>query len=88
VKNFIVNIGLGAGATNTRDEDRWNFFKFETMQFPLKHPDFIMHDRKTDDEIFRRHFTTPTSRIKTKAKELLPSFVLNRLRNSKYGISQ
>ncbi len=88
VKNFIVNIGLGAGATNTRDEDRWNFFKFETMEFPLKHPAFVMHDRKTDDEIFRRHFTTPTSRIKTKAKELLPSFVLNRLRNSKYGISQ
>lgn len=87
VRNFIVNIGLGAGATNTTAEDRWSFFKFETMDFPLKHPDFVMHDRSTDDEIFKRHFTTWLSRMKTQVKEHLPSFVLKKLRKAKYGTS-
>ena len=88
VKNFIVNIGLGAGATNTRGEDRWNFFKFETMEFPLKHPDFVMHDRKTDDEIFKRHFTTPWSRVKSRMKDVLPSFITQKLTKKTHGISR
>jgi hypothetical protein len=85
VRNFIVNIGLGAGATNTTAENRWSFFKFEKMDFPLKHPDFVMVDRTTDDEIFKRHFTTPLSRMKSHVKEYLPSFVLKNLRKKKYG---
>lgn len=85
VKNFIVNIGLGEGATNTKNEDRWSFFKFEEMEFPLRHPDFIMHDRTTDDEIFKRHFTTWLSRMKTQVKEYLPTFMLRKLRKAKYG---
>lgn len=85
IKNFIVNIGLGKGATNTTSEDRWSFFKFEEMEFPLKHPDFVMHDRVTDDEIFKKYFTTQSSRLKSYVKEYLPSFLLNRLRKSKYG---
>jgi hypothetical protein len=85
VKNFIVNIGLGVGATNTTAESRWNFFKFEEMEFPLQHPEFVMVDRATDDEIFRRHFTTVFSRIKSRIKDRLPESVLKKLRRDKYG---
>jgi hypothetical protein len=84
VKNFIVNIGLGVGATNTTAESRWNFFKFEEMEFPLRHPDFVMVDRATDDEIFRRHFTTVFSRIKSRIKDRLPESVLKKLKRKKY----
>jgi hypothetical protein len=85
VKNFIVNIGLGKDATNTTSEGRWSFFKFEEMEFPLKHPDFVMHDRVTDDEIFKKYFTTPSTRLKTYVKEVLPPFVKKRLREAKHG---
>ena len=85
VKNFIVNIGLGAGATNTKDETKWNFLKFENMDFPLKHPDFVMMNRAIDIEVYTKHFTTPASRLKARLKKLLPTAVLEKHWKAKYG---
>ncbi|HEX7014369.1 MAG TPA: nucleotide-diphospho-sugar transferase [Cyclobacteriaceae bacterium] len=85
IKNFIVNIGLGAGATNTKNEDRWSFMKFEEMDFPLKHPDFVMVNRAVDIDIYTRYFTTPISRFKANVKKLIPTAVLEKYRKAKYG---
>lgn len=69
VDNMVVNLGLGNGATNTKS-GKWNFLKLEKLKFPLTHPKFIMHDRITDDEVFRRHLTTPLSRMKAHVKRV------------------
>jgi hypothetical protein len=65
-KNMVVNLGLGNEATNTRDGKKWSFLKFEKFEFPLRHPDFVIHDRITDDEIFKKFFTTPYTRLKSR----------------------
>lgn len=62
-KNMVVNLGLANEATNTHST-RLGFLKFEKLDFPLRHPDIVMHDRVTDDEVFRKHFTSPYTRMR------------------------
>lgn len=69
-RNMVVNLGLGNEATNTTTS-RWDFLELEEMEFPLRHPEVVMHDRVTDDEVFRLHFTNPLSRVKQHLKRLL-----------------
>jgi hypothetical protein len=66
-RNMVVNVGLGRGATNTTTS-RWDFLQLEKMDFPLMHPHIIMHNRMTDDEVFRKHFTSSFSRIKQQVR--------------------
>lgn len=75
--NMVVNLGLGNNATNTKD-DRWNFIELEKMEFPLKHPPFVMHDRIIDDEVFSKHITTPTARLKSRIRQILSWIGLER----------
>ncbi len=72
-RNLIVNIGLGADATHTLEEDgTGSDLKFEDIQFPLKHPEFVLQDIRKDELFFRKTFTTPASRIKSRIKDLFP----------------
>lgn len=71
VNNMVINLGLGNAATNTKDANRLNFLKLEDMKFPLAHPEFVMHDRITDDEVFRAHMTTRLTRLRSHARQIV-----------------
>jgi len=72
LRNLVLNIGFGDGATNTKDADQWNFLRLEEMNFPLKHPEHIIRDFATDAEVFRHFFTTRFSRFKARVKHITP----------------
>lgn len=78
-RNMIINLGLGNESTNTHTS-RWDFLKIQKMEFPLKHPDIVMQDRLTDDEVFRMHFTTPALRMRAKLRRMLERAGLGKLR--------
>lgn len=77
LKNMVINLGLGEDATNTNNASQWSFMKLEEMEFPIRHPEIIMHDRVTDNEVFRRYFTTRRTRIKAFIKNICPKKVYN-----------
>jgi hypothetical protein len=81
-KNLVVNLGIGNHATHTRDPHGagWDL-KFEPLNFPLVHPDFVLADKKRDDAFFRTALTTGMSRFKSSVKKVMPKFVLD-LRSS------
>lgn len=76
--NMIVNLGLGNHATNTQG-GRWGFLKHEKLQWPLRHPPFVMHDRVTDDEVFYNHITSPLDRIKSKIRLMMTLIGLEKI---------
>ncbi|MBA4054970.1 MAG: nucleotide-diphospho-sugar transferase, partial [Marivirga sp.] len=77
-RNLIINIGLGADATHTLSESGVGAdLRFEELDFPLKHPEFVLQDGRKDELFFRKAFTTPSSRIKSRIKNLFP--VLRRI---------
>lgn len=76
-KNMIVNLGFGADATNTHDGSEFTEMKMELMEFPLKHPEFVIRDRRIEDEIFRKYSTTAVSRLKGKIKQVTPGWILD-----------
>jgi len=77
-KNMATNIGFGLEATNTRDLHRANLLKLQTMEFPLKHPEFVMVDRLKDDQIFKENLTLPGSTFRNMIKEIIPTAVLKK----------
>lgn len=77
-KNLVVNLGLGSNATHTTDPHGTGFnLKFESLDFPLTHPEFILADAIKDDNFFRNTFTTGLSRIKSNLKKVLPKFIFD-----------
>jgi len=47
--NLVKNIGYGAGGTHTDDVDSpYNNMKIEPIEFPLKHPPFMIRDSLAD----------------------------------------
>jgi hypothetical protein len=73
-KNLVVNLGFGSDATNTTDGSEYSDVKIEKLEFPLKHPPFVMRDRMIDDEIFRKYSTTPLSRLRGRIKYITPAW--------------
>lgn len=73
-KNMVVNLGFGSEATNTFDGSRMTDVTIEKMEFPLKHPEFVLRDRATDDEVFRKYSTTAVTRLKGKIKYITPKW--------------
>ena len=76
--NLIYNIGVGAGSTHTENNkaETWKkgkilFMPTEPMAFPLSHPDFVICDRRYDDEVFRIIFPGRVKRIFRKVKRVL-----------------
>ncbi|ELR68506.1 hypothetical protein C900_00340 [Fulvivirga imtechensis AK7] len=72
-KNLVVNLGFGKDATHTVSNNAIiNSMKLEPMDFPLRHPEFVMVDRHMDSAIFKRLFTTRWSRTKQRIKRIVP----------------
>lgn len=78
-RNMVVNLGFGHEATNTHTV-RWQAPQVEKMEFPLRHPDIIMQDRVTDDEVFRLYSTNPVSRFRVRTRRVLERLGLGGLR--------
>jgi hypothetical protein len=73
-KNLVINLGFGSDATNTTDGSPYSEMKMEKMEFPLKHPEFVMRDRRIDAEVFRKYSTTPLSRFRRRIKYIAPAW--------------
>lgn len=70
--NLIVNLGLGKHATHTLDPDGiGSGLKWGHLSFPLKHPHFVMPNKKRDSLYFGKIFTTFPSRMKFMLKRML-----------------
>lgn len=77
-KNIVLNIGLGSDATHTLDPNGTGHnLSLQGLNFPLKHPEFVMADIVRDNIFFRNTFTTGVSRIKTSLKKVIPNFILD-----------
>ena len=49
-ENMVVNLGFGAGATNTPDANHiFSNLKFGKTQFPLRHPEYLVKSRLYED---------------------------------------
>jgi hypothetical protein len=57
--NLIENIGLGVDATHTLSaNDKFKHNAAHPIQFPLKHPSFVIRDRKSDNRYFKALLTS------------------------------
>ena len=54
--NLVSNIGFDAEATHTKGRSRFANMPTEAMQFPLRHPEFVIRDAQADEFTERNHF--------------------------------
>jgi hypothetical protein len=80
-KNMVVNLGFGLDATNTTNAKEYTFMKHEKMEFPLRHPEFVMQDRVTDKEVFIRYSTSFFSRLRGRLKSVTPAWFYDIFKN-------
>lgn len=52
--NLITNIGAGEGATNTKVKSKVSNLKSYEIEFPLKHPPYIMADDEYDRKMYNK----------------------------------
>ncbi|CAN5363754.1 hemolytic protein HlpA [soil metagenome] len=79
-RNLIKNLGFGSEATNTHNPNgAGSNLVLEEMNFPLRHPGFVMADRGRDNRVFRECSTSFSSRWRSRAKELLPKRVVEKV---------
>jgi hypothetical protein len=79
-QNLIVNLGFGAGGTNTGNVKASDYnLLLEEVTFPLRHPDFVMVNLEREDRTFRLMHTSWISRLKSDLKYFLPRFVVERI---------
>lgn len=57
--NLVSNIGFGSEATHTKGNPWLANMAVEAMDFPLKHPPFVIRDTKADDFVQKTHFYNP-----------------------------
>lgn len=77
-KNLVINLGIGYDATHTTDpRGAGSDLKFERINFPLVHPDFILADSNRDEAFFKKTLTTGLSRTKARIKKVIPKFILD-----------
>jgi hypothetical protein len=80
-KNMIKNLGFGNEATNTFDGSEWSDIRIEKMEFPLKHPQFVVRDISIDKEVFKKYYSTFSSRVKSKLKHFTPVWFYDFFKN-------
>lgn len=81
-KNLISNLGFGHDATHTKNpSDKSSRLKLELLDFPLKHPEYVLVDTAADKIAFIEHYTNLSIRLKSAVKSLLPAAIRNRLFN-------
>lgn len=86
-KNMVMNIGFGADATSTTSTDnKASQLKAHLMEFPLKHPPFVIPNKEADRAAFITHMTSASSRFKAKLKYSLPEGI--RARIFKYSMGK
>lgn len=75
--NLVSNIGFSADACNTKDiYSPFANHPTQAMEFPLKHPPFIVRDTLADKFTQRTHFDIGLmSKVRSKAKKVLNTFV-------------
>lgn len=56
--NLVSNIGFGPAATHTTRDSQFANMPTETMQFPLRHPAFVIRDTQADQATINRMFST------------------------------
>jgi hypothetical protein len=68
--NLISNIGFGEDATHTTTPVCNNLQKVQEIHFPLRHPNFIVRDHRTDEFIQRtRHGSGLIEKLTRKARK-------------------
>lgn len=78
--NLVRNLGFGADATNTVNPNgTGGDLRLEEMQFPLKHPEFVMVNAWRDRQVFEKLNTNFLSRIKSHMKWAIPKLILKKL---------
>jgi hypothetical protein len=78
-KNLVSNLGFGPDGTNTLNPKGVGHDLIrETIEFPLRYPDFMMVDQSKDDLVFRFISTTRLSRFKSHVKNLIPKYLIEK----------
>ncbi|GHN02622.1 hemolytic protein HlpA [Cytophagales bacterium WSM2-2] len=80
-KNLVTNLGFGADATNTKNPiGAGHDLKMEELDFPLKHPEFIMVNKKRDHRYFNEICSSRVYRMKSSIKQYIPKPVFESLK--------
>jgi hypothetical protein len=73
--NMISNIGFGADATHTFEENSLSNLPARATEFPLAHPPYVARDFDADDLVLDQFYTSPAAdlpaRLKARASRLL-----------------
>lgn len=70
--NLVSNIGFSAAGTHTRDKCQFANLPAEAMQFPLRHPPWIIRNSQADEFTERSIFSTSLlRRIEAKFRKVL-----------------
>jgi hypothetical protein len=57
VVNLVTNLGLNSEfATHTSKKNDKYLIPFSTVAFPLKHPEYVLRNKKLDDQTVKRNF--------------------------------
>ena len=79
-RSLVANIGMGEGATRTTDaKGLGHDLKREELNFPLKHPEFVMVEKERDNRTFNLMHTSPKSRLKSNIKSMIPKPMMENL---------
>jgi hypothetical protein len=72
--NLISNIGFGIDATHTTGGSEFANMPVEAMEFPLKHPRFILRNTQADQLSQIRQFNSPSlmKRVRNKVQQIFP----------------
>ncbi|HEX8060097.1 MAG TPA: hypothetical protein VF473_04140, partial [Cyclobacteriaceae bacterium] len=80
--NLVENLGFGEGASNTIDPNAFtHVLSTGEMDFPLRHPQFVMVHRGRDLRTFKIMHTSWSSRMKAIIKSLVPAAVIEKVVN-------
>ncbi|MEM6802273.1 MAG: nucleotide-diphospho-sugar transferase [Bacteroidota bacterium] len=72
--NTVLNIGLGDDSTHSFDSEKYHFENNEPLEFPLKHPPFVIKDVVSDQRYFKEFWQKSRAhRLKQKIKKVLPT---------------
>lgn len=72
-RNLVHNLGFGLNATNTLNPTGVGHnLELETLEFPLRHPEFVMVDEQKDNQLFKVICTSKSSRLKSRIKSIVP----------------
>jgi len=80
-KNLVTNLGFGPEATNTKNPlGAGHDLKMQEMEFPLKHPEFVIVNRSRDHRYFNEICSSKSYRVKSTIKQYLPKPIFESLK--------